>query len=302
MPDTPSLSDSNSQLRPRRSALYMPGANPRALEKAKSLPADCLVFDLEDAVHPDDKVMARQAVCAAIASGGYGAREIVVRINALDTLWGMDDVLALSQVTPDALLVPKVNMSEDIMKVSMHLPDGLALWAMMETPQGILNAGEIAACARSTPLAALVFGSNDLLKDMRASMMSNRAPLQTSMSLCVLAARANGLAVLDGVYNDYKDGDGLLEECRQGVAYGFDGKTLIHPDQLSVANSVFAPSSDAIAEAETIVAAFDRPENAGKGVITIAGKMTERLHYDQSKQILALAAHIRTFEAKFQDD
>ena len=280
----------------------MPGANQRALDKAKTLPADCLVFDLEDAVHPDDKLTARDAVCKAVATGGYGAREIVVRINALETVWGMDDVLALSQVTPDAILVPKVNTPEDIMKVTMHLPDGLALWVMMETPQAILNAGEIAACARSTPLAALVFGSNDLLKDMKAATMPNREPLQTAMSLCVLAARANGLTVLDGVYNDYANEEGLEQESLQGAAFGFDGKTLIHPSQLAIANRVFAPSELAVAEAEAIVAAFEAPENAGKGVLSVNGTMTERLHYEQAKGLLALAGQIRELEGDIQGE
>ncbi len=287
--------------RPRRSVLYIPGSKPRALEKAKSLPADCVVFDLEDGVAPDDKITARGSVCEAIEGGGYNGREVVVRINGLETQWGIDDVLALSRVSPDAILLPKVNGASDVEKlfrqVLNDMPKNIDLWAMLETPLGILNASQIAASSQTTPLKALVFGSNDLIKDMAARFTSERVALQTAMSVCVLAARAYGLAVLDGVYNDFNDEAGLVRECEQGIDFGFDGKTLIHPAQLGAANHIFAPSPKVLAQASAIIAAFESPANAGSAVLTVNGKMTEILHYEQSKRLLDLAAQIEALES-----
>ena len=283
-------------IRPRRSALYMPGANARALEKARSLDADCLLLDLEDAVAPDAKDEARVQICDALREGGYGARELVVRINALDTAWGADDVAALADLPeaarPHAILAPKISTAEQIDALVARMPEDCALWIMIETPEAIFNLQALAAKAVDTPLAAFIMGTNDLTKEMFAALVQGRAPLMTALSMAVLAARQYGLTILDGVFNDIADEEGFMAECRQGADMGFDGKTLIHPSQLAVCNGVFAPSEDEVAQARDVVAAFAAPENAGKGVLKINGKMTELLHRDMAARLLAIDAAI----------
>ena len=289
-------SENGLALRPRRSALYMPGANARALEKARGLDADCLLLDLEDAVAPDAKETAREQICAALQEGGYGARELVVRVNALDTPWGKDDMAALGDLPeaarPHAILAPKISTPEQIDALMARLPEGCALWIMVETPEAIFNIEKLAAKAADTPLAAFVMGTNDLAKEIRAALVKGRAPLMTALSLALLAARHYGLSVLDGVFNDIADEEGFEAECRQGADMGFDGKTLIHPSQLAVCNGVFAPSEDELAQARDVVAAFAAPENAGKGVLKVNGKMTELLHRDMAARLLAIDAAI----------
>ncbi len=280
-------------IRPRRSALYMPGANARALDKARALPADCLILDLEDAVAPDAKETARSQIAAALNAGGYGARELIVRINALSTPWGKDDVAAFAALPeaarPHALLAPKISTPDDIHAVADLMPAGMDLWIMIETPAAIFNLQALAACAESGPLTVFCMGTNDLAKDMHANLVEGRAPMQTALSLSLLAARQYGLAILDGVYIDIPNGEGLASECQAGADMGFDGKTLIHPSQIETANAVFGPSAAEIEEARAIVAAFDEPANAGKGVLTVNGKMTEFLHRDMAQRVLAIA-------------
>jgi len=274
----------------------MPGANARALEKARSLDADCLLLDLEDAVAPDAKDEARVQICDALREGGYGARELVVRINALDTAWGADDVAALADLPeaarPHAILAPKISTAEQIDALVARMPEDCALWIMIETPEAIFNLQALAAKAVDTPLAAFIMGTNDLAKEMFAALVQGRAPLMTALSMAVLAARQYGLTILDGVFNDIADEEGFMAECRQGADMGFDGKTLIHPSQLAVCNGVFAPSEDEVAQARNVVAAFAAPENAGKGVLKINGKMTELLHRDMAARLLAIDAAI----------
>lgn len=283
--------------RPRRSCLYMPGANGRALEKAKGLAADTLILDLEDAVAPDAKDEARDAVCAALAAGGYGPRELVIRINGLDTAWGEADLVRAATAPANALLAPKVTSAEDIFRLSHAMdaagaaPD-MALWAMIEMPLAILNIAEIAAAAASSRLTTFVMGTNDLAKEMRAEPSADRAAFATALGLSVIAARAHGLTAIDGVYNDISDPEGLEAECRQGRIMGFDGKTLIHPAQLETANRIFAPDPDEIAQARAVIAAFADPANTGKGVLKVNGKMTELLHLDQARRAVAVAEAI----------
>jgi citrate lyase subunit beta / citryl-CoA lyase len=286
-------------IRPRRSVLYMPGSNARALEKAKSLPADALILDLEDAVAPAAKETARIQVCAAVKAGGYGGREVVVRINGLDTPWGQADLEAAAAAGPDAVLVPKVGSGADIARVTESLaaagaPAGTQLWAMIETPLAILNIGGIAAAAKApgARLACFVMGTNDLVKETRADLSNNRRPALYWLSAAVTAARAYGLDALDGVYNNFRDADGYRRECMHGRALGFDGKTLIHPDQIAVANEVFAPPADEVAWARRIIAAFDLPEHKGKGVITVDGRMVELMHAEMARRTVAIAEAI----------
>ncbi len=282
---------SASAIRPRRSVLYMPGANTRALEKARSLPADALIFDLEDAVAPDAKAAARDNVCAAAASRGYGKREIVIRANGLATPWGRDDLAAIARSGADAVLIPKVESAAMVREVLDLLdqagaPKGMALWCMIETPLGILHAEEIAAAAPR--LAAFIMGTNDLLKDTRAQSTPDRLPLLVSLSIAILAARAYGKTILDGVYNDIQDLEGFKAQCRQGLQLGFDGKTLIHPTQVEPCNEIFAPSDKEVAQARKIIAAFEEAEAAGKGVVQVDGRMVENLHVEQARRTLAL--------------
>ncbi|WP_262298762.1 HpcH/HpaI aldolase/citrate lyase family protein [Microvirga sesbaniae] len=283
-------------IRPRRSALYMPGSNARALEKAKTLAADVMIFDLEDAVAPDRKAQAREQVCAAVRAGGYGRRELVIRVNALDTPWGEADLAAAVAAAPDAVLVPKVSSAETLAAVGLRLrrlgaAERTRVWAMIETPLAILRAESIASAAHDvdTRLSCFVMGTNDLAKDTRARLMPGRAVMLPWLMTVLAAARAHGLDILDGVYNHLSDPEGLRTECEQGRDGGFDGKTLIHPDQIATANEIFAPAPDEIGKAKTIVAAFEQPENAGKGAISLDGRMVERLHVEMAKRTLALA-------------
>jgi citrate lyase subunit beta/citryl-CoA lyase len=286
-------------IRPRRSVLYMPGSNARALEKARSLPADALILDLEDAVAPAAKETARTQVCAAVKAGGYGGREVVIRINGLDTPWGRTDLEAAGAAGPDAVLVPKVGSGDDIARVTESLaaaraPAGTQLWAMIETPLAILNIAGIAGAAKApgARLACFVMGTNDLVKETRADLSSNRRPALFWLSAAITAARAYGLDALDGVYNNFRDADGYRRECMHGRALGFDGKTLIHPDQIAVANEVFAPPADEVAWARRIIAAFDLPEHKGKGVITVDGRMVELMHAEMARRTVAIAEAI----------
>jgi citrate lyase beta subunit len=281
-------------IRPRRSCLYMPGDNARALEKAKGLPADMLIFDLEDAVPPGAKDAARTAVVAAVNAGGYGDREIVLRINSIDTAWAAQDIAAVASTKAGGILIPKIQSAADIMQVNEALSaagaaEEMTIWAMIEMPRAILNIADIAATSAVTRLGGFVMGTNDLAKEMRAAITPDRAALQTALSLAVIAARSHGLIAIDSVYNDYNDADGLDTECRQGRILGFDGKTCIHPAQIEITNRIFAPSPDEIDEAKAIIAAFALPENKGKGVITVGGKMTELLHLEQARQVLRSA-------------
>ena len=283
---------SEIELRPRRSVLYMPGANERALEKAKGLPADALILDLEDAVAPDAKVEARARVCAAATSGEYGSKEVAIRANGLDTQWHADDVKAIAEAGPAAIVVPKINSVGDVAAVEKALeaggaPDHTMIWAMLETPVAMLHAEEIAAS--SERLAVLVMGTNDLAKELHAEHVPGRAPLLSGIGLCLLAARAAGKVILDSVYNDIKDEAGFEAECVQGRQLGFDGKTLIHPSQLDPCNRVFAPSEDEVASSREIIAAFEEATAAGKGVVTVNGRMIENLHVDNARRVIALA-------------
>lgn len=284
-------------IRPRRSVLYMPGSNARALEKAKSLPVDGLILDLEDAVAPDVKAEARAQVCAAVAERGYGKREVTVRINGLDTEWGEADLAAVAEAGPDAVVVPKVNGSADIEAASAAL-DGagasetVGLWVMMETPMAILSAREIAAASTTTRLRCFVMGTNDLAKEIGGRLQADRMPFLGMLGTCVLAAKAHGLAILDGVYNDLANERGFAAECAAGRDFGFDGKTLIHPNQVGACNTAFAPSEDELVRAHKIVEAFDLPENNNKGVIRVDGQMVELLHAEVARRTVAIASAI----------
>ena len=282
-------------IRPRRSMLYMPGSNARAIEKARELPADGVILDLEDAVAPDAKAQARELVVQALQKGGFGGREVLVRINGLDTAWWRDD-LAVAAAGPDALLLPKVSTPEQLRELARHFVGvgaeaRIRVWAMMETPLAMLNAREIAAAALdpATRLAGFVMGTNDLAKETRARIVPGRAPMLPWLTACVAAARAYGLAILDGVYNELGDLEGFSAECRQARDLGFDGKTLIHPQQIAPCNAAFSPAPEEVAWARKIIAAFDLPENAGKGVIQIEGRMVERLHAEMARQVVAIA-------------
>jgi len=286
-------------IRPRRSALYMPGSNARALEKAKSLPADTLIFDLEDAVAPDAKGTAREQVRTAVQAGGYGPRETVIRINALNTPWAENDLAAAAMAAPDAILVPKVSSPETLVAVGIRLrrlgaPERTRVWAMIETPLAVLEAEAIASAAHDVDsrLSCFVMGTNDLAKETRARLLPGRAAMLPWLMGVLAAARAYGVDVLDGVYNDLSDEAGLRAECEQARDCGFDGKTLVHPGQIAVANEVFAPSAEEVEEARAVIAAFERPENADKGVIAIDGRMVERLHAEMARRTLALAEAI----------
>jgi citrate lyase subunit beta/citryl-CoA lyase len=277
----------------------MPGSNARALEKAKSLPADVLIFDLEDAVSPDSKVAARDQVVAAVRQGGYGNREITVRVNAPDTPWGKDDLAAVAEAGPDAILVPKISTPGDIMMAAKciregSVPDRTRLWAMMETPLAILNADSIARTGAdpASRLSLLVMGTNDIAKDTRARLTPGRPAMLAYLSICVAAARAHGLEILDGVYNDFSNEPGFKTECEQGRDLGMDGKTLIHPNQVATANAVFAPADEEIAWAQKVITVFETPENRTKGAVQVEGRMVERMHAEMAHRTVALARAI----------
>lgn len=286
------MSDSRNTLRPRRSVLYMPGANERALEKAKTLETDALILDLEDAVAPDAKEQARDRVCAAAASGEYGNREITIRINGLGTQWHDADLATVVAAKPAAIVVPKVNSADEVRELDAAITaasgaDDLALWAMIETPEAIRNVASIATA--SERLTVLVMGTNDLVAELHAVHVPGRAPILTALSLSVLAARDAGKVILDGVYNDVKNAEGFEAECLQGRQFGFDGKTLIHPSQLEPANRLFAPSPSEVEHAQAVIAAFDEATTQGKGVATVNGKLIENLHVADAHRILAVA-------------
>jgi citrate lyase subunit beta / citryl-CoA lyase len=286
----------NNLLRPRRSVLYMPGANERALEKAKGIDADALILDLEDAVSPDAKIEARERVCAAVASGDYGHRELAIRVNGIGTEWHDADVAAAAKAGPDAVLVPKVNSAAEVLQLVSALeaagaPGHTQLWAMIETPIALLHAEEI--CAAHERLAVIVMGTNDVVNETYGLHVSGRNPLVlTALSISLLAARAAGKVILDGVYNDVKNAEGFDAEARQGREMGFDGKTLIHPSQVEPANSAFGPSDEEVEHAKAMIAAFDEAKAAGKGVVTFNGRMVEELHVRDAKRILAIAEAI----------
>lgn len=275
--------------RPYRSALYIPGSKDRALEKARGLPVDAIIFDLEDAVAPDAKEGARDTLKAALAEGGYGNRAKIVRINGLDSQWGKGDVEALRDAEADAFLLPKVNTAADVQALVDLLGNDTPIWAMIETPLGVLNALEIAAHPQ---LQGFVAGTNDLAKELNCRFRADRLPMQMALQTMLLAARAHGVVAVDGVYNQFKDDEGLKAECEQGRDLGFDGKTLIHPAQVAVTNAAFAPSEAEIDLAQRQIAAFEESEAAGQGVAVVDGKIVENLHVETAKKTLAKAAAI----------
>lgn len=290
--------------RPRRSVLYMPGSNARAMEKAREIPADALILDLEDAVAPDAKEEARAQVVAAVKQGGYGKREIIIRVNGLDTPWGIEDIKAAVAAKPDAILVPKVNSAEDVARAETALTqagahEGLQLWCMIETPLAILNIQSIAAKAAElrSRMTAWVMGTNDIAKELRAAHTLDRVPMLTSLGLSIIAARAYGIVALDGVYNDIKNEDGFAAICAQGCDMGFDGKTLIHPSQVAPCNTIFSPDPETVAFARKTIEAFELPENKGKGVLKVDGRMVEILHAEIARRTVAIADAIAELEA-----
>ncbi len=282
--------------RPRRSVLYMPGSNARAIEKARSLPVDGVILDLEDAVAPDAKAQARQQVADAVKAGGFGAREVFIRVNGIDTPWHADDLNAAAHAAPDGILVPKVGTVEALERVGQRLLDmktslKTRIWAMIETPEAIFNINALAAEAHDseTRLAGFVMGTNDLAKETRARLLPGRAPMVSWLALCVLAAHGHGIDILDGVYNDLSDPKGFEAECAQARDMGFDGKTLIHPNQIGPCNTAFSPSADEVAQARKTIAAFDLPENKDKGVVQIDGRMVERMHAEMARRTVEIA-------------
>jgi len=282
------------QFRPRRSVLYMPASNERALEKAKSIPCDALILDLEDAVAPEAKPAAREAACAAASSGAYGRREVTIRVNGPDTEWHRADLAAACAAGPDAVVVPKVSSAQAVLELDEAMagfdaPEHTKLWAMVESPAAMLHAEEIAAA--SVRLTVLVMGTNDLAKELYAEHVPGRHPLLPGLGLALLAARATGRVILDGVYNDVQDTDGFLAECRQGREMGFDGKTLIHPSQVAGANAAFAPSEQEVEDARGVLQAWE--DGAGSGVVTYRGRMVESLHVETARRAIALSEAIR---------
>lgn len=273
------------RLRPYRSVLYIPGSKPRALDKARTLPVDAIIFDLEDAVSADEKDNARDTLKAALAEGGYGNRVKIVRINGLDTQWGKADAEAVKDMDADVVLLPKVGSAADVDALAAITGD-MPVWAMMETPRGMLNAAEIAA---HPLMAGMVMGTNDLAKELNTRFRADREPLLTGLGLCLLAAKAEGLIIVDGVYNAFKDEEGLAVECAQGRDMGFDGKTLIHPAQVDVTNTAYAPSEAEIDLARRQIDAFNEVEASGQGVAVVDGKIVENLHVATAREILAKA-------------
>ena len=284
-----------TQMRPFRSVLYIPGSKDRALDKARSLPVDAIIFDLEDAVSPESKVEARGTLKAALDQGGYGNRYKIIRINGLDTEWGAEDIAALRDAPADAILVPKVNSSADIDAVQTLLGNDTPIWAMIETPASVLNSNEIAA---HPALEGFVAGTNDLAKELNCRTRPDRLPMQMSLQMMLLAARGNDVIAVDGVYNQFKDEEGLLAECDQGRDLGFDGKTLIHPAQVAVTNECFAPSEAELDLARRQIEAFEEVEKSGQGVAVVDGKIVENLHVETAKKTLAKAAAIADLNAE----
>lgn len=283
-------------IRPRRSVLFMPGSNPRALEKARTLPADGIILDLEDAVAPDAKASARDAIAQAVTAGGFGKREVIIRINALDSPWWIDDVTMAGRVKPDGILVPKISSVADLTAIADRLSDinadmSVKVWAMIETSGAILHAEELAAASKDSEmrLAGFVFGPNDIARETRIRMLPGRAAMLPMIIHCILAARLHGLEMLDGPYSGIGDAEGFLAEATQGRDIGFDGKTLIHPGQIDACNEIFTPPPEEVAYARRVIAAFQQPENASRGAIQLDGKMVERLHADMAKRTIAIS-------------
>jgi citrate lyase subunit beta / citryl-CoA lyase len=286
-------------IRPRRSVLYMPGSNARAIEKARTLPADAVILDLEDSVAPEAKVAARQQVVDAVKAGGFGAREVIVRVNGLDTPWHVDDVTAAAHAAPDAILVPKISTPQQLEAIGQRLLDMRAdlrtrIWAMIETPIAIFNILSLAKEADDSEsrLDAFVMGTNDLAKDTRARIVPGRAPMVPWLMQCIAAVRVYGIDIIDGVYNDLGNAEGFARECGEARDMGFDGKTLIHPNQIEACNAAFSPSAEEVAQAQKIIAAFDLPENKNKGVVQLDGRMVERLHAEMARRTVAIAQAI----------
>src|SRR5580700_7208779 len=282
--------------RPRRSLLFMPGSNARALEKGRNLPADGLILDLEDSVAPDAKAKAREQIVAAVAAKGFGRREILIRTNSFDTPWWSDDVAMAGRAKPDGILVPKISSVDDLMKIGARLSEvgadpSIKVWAMIETARAVLHAEELAAASRDpkTRLAGFVFGPNDISRETRIKMQPGRAAMIPMIIHCILATRAHGLEILDGPYSDFSNVDGFGQECAQGRDLGFDGKTLIHPGQIEACNAIFTPPPEQVAYARKIIAAFEQPENASRGAIRLDGQMVERLHADMARRTIAIA-------------
>jgi citrate lyase subunit beta/citryl-CoA lyase len=283
-------------IHPRRSLLFMPGSNARALEKAPNLPADGIILDLEDSVAPDAKAMARDQIALAIAQKGFGKREVWIRVNALDSPWWIDDVTMAGKAGPDGILVPKISSVKDLNAIADRLGDinadtSIKVWVMIETARGVLHAEEIAAAAGEyeTRLAGFVFGPNDISRETRIKMQPGRAAMIPMITHCILAARAHGLEILDGPYSDFSNIDGFALECAQARDLGFDGKTLIHPGQIVTCNAIFTPPAEEVAHARKIIAAFERQENASRGAIQLDGQMVERLHADMARRTIAIA-------------
>jgi citrate lyase subunit beta/citryl-CoA lyase len=284
-------------IRPRRSALYMPAGNARAIEKARTLPADVVILDLEDSVAPDAKAEARAMAAEAVRAGGFGPREVVIRVNGLDTPWAGDDLAAAVAARPDAILVPKLSSPDDVAALAEQVAGRTARWGMIETCGAMFRLDALGAASRAAGVEVWVIGGNDLVKEMRCRPGPDRGPLLPALSLAVMAARAHGLSILDGVYNDIPDLEGLARECEQGAALGFDGKSLIHPSHLEAANRAFTPPAEEVAWARAVAAAYAAPENAGKGVMKVEGKMVERLHLEQARRLIAVTDAIEALEA-----
>jgi citrate lyase subunit beta / citryl-CoA lyase len=283
-----------TMIRPRRSLLFMPGSNARALEKARNLPADGIILDLEDSVAPDAKAMARDQIAQAIAAKGFGKREVMIRINSLDTPWWIDDIAMAGKATPDGIVVPKVSSIEDLAAIADRLggaDPSIQVWAMIETARAVLHAEELASASRDPRMrmAGFMFGPNDISRETRIRMQPGRALMLPMITHCILATRAYGLEILDGPYSDFSNIDGFGQECTQGRDLGFDGKTLIHPGQIDACNAIFTPPAEEVAQARKIIAAFEQPQNASRGAIQLDGRMVERLHADMARRTIAIA-------------
>jgi citrate lyase subunit beta / citryl-CoA lyase len=285
-----------AMIRPRRSLLFMPGSNPRALEKARNLPADGVILDLEDSVAPEAKATARDQIAAAITVGGFGKREVLIRVNPLDSPWWIDDVTMAGKARPDGILVPKISSAKDLTAIADRLSDinadtSIKVWAMIETARAVLHAEELAAASRDseTRLAGFVFGPNDISRETRIRMQPGREAMLPLITHCILATRAYGLEILDGPYSDFSNVNGFGQECTQARDLGFDGKTLIHPGQIEACNAIFTPPAEEVAYARRVIAAFERPENSSRGAINLDGQMVERLHADMARRTIAIA-------------
>jgi citrate lyase subunit beta/citryl-CoA lyase len=278
--------------RPRRSALYVPANNARAVEKARTARCDVVILDLEDSVGPDEKLQARVAAVEAVRDRRFSSREVVIRTNALSTPWGADDLAAATQAGPDAVLVPKISTASDLAAVRAAMLGDVPMWIMIEVCAAVLTLKDIAAASAQAGVEVWVIGSNDLAKEMRCSQTVSRPGLQTALSLSVMAARTSGLGILDGVFFEVANADGLATQCADGASLGFDGKTLIHPSQIDAANRAFTPTTAAVAWARAVMAAFDKPENAGKGLVNVDGRIVERLHYDEARYLVQVAEAI----------